>query len=107
MLILNGMGAYIRFRHEKMGRKISKGNALCIRSYKSPFGIRILVRTNVFYHYMSLFILIENVIDNTQIASLSHFDEIFTSFDEKVVACLIVLLITLLCVLPYIPQKTG
>jgi len=49
----------------KLGRKISKGNAAMYRSYKFPFGIRILVRTNVFYHYTSLFIVIENVIDNT------------------------------------------
>lgn len=64
MLILNERGVYIRFKHEKMGRKISEGNAVMYRSYKSLFGIRILVRINVFYHYTSLFIAIENVIDN-------------------------------------------
>lgn len=66
MLIFNESPVYIHFMYGKIGgRKISKGNAAMYRSYKSPFGIRILVRTNVFYHYTSLFIVIENVIDNT------------------------------------------
>ena len=42
MLILNGSVTSIRFKHEKMGRKISEGNAAMYCSYKSPFGIRIL-----------------------------------------------------------------
>lgn len=64
MLILNENQVYIHFMYGKMRRKISEGNAAMYRSYKSPFGIRILARTNVFYHYTSTFILIENVIDN-------------------------------------------
>ena len=48
MLILNGSGTSIRFVNGKMGRKISKGNAGMQRSYKSPFGIRILVTKQMF-----------------------------------------------------------
>lgn len=42
MLILNEKGAYIRFMNGKMGCKISEGNTARYRSYKDPFGIRIL-----------------------------------------------------------------
>ena len=78
ILILNGSGTYIRFKHEKMGRKISEDNAGMYPDIESLIGIRILVRTNVFYHYTSLFIAIENVIDNVMSGIISHFDEIFT-----------------------------
>ena len=40
--ILNGSNTSIRFKHEKMGRKISKGNAPAVAAQKMPFGIRIL-----------------------------------------------------------------
>lgn len=39
MLILNRNGTYIRFKHGKMGRKISGDNADVYSLYKSPFGI--------------------------------------------------------------------
>ena len=66
MPILHVSKTYIHFLHGKMGRKISEGNTADVAAKKSPFGIRILFnKTDVFYHCTSLFILIENVIDNT------------------------------------------
>ena len=48
MLILNGSGTYIHFLHDKMGRKISEGNAANVAAQKSPIGIRILVTKQMF-----------------------------------------------------------
>lgn len=42
MPILNVSWTSIRFMNGKIGRKISQGNAARYRSYKDPFGIRIL-----------------------------------------------------------------
>ena len=42
MPILNGNWTSIRFKHEKMGRKISEGNSAMYPLYKSLIGIRIL-----------------------------------------------------------------
>ena len=48
MPILHVSKTYIHFLHEKMGRKISKGNAPAVAAQKMPFGIRILVRKQMF-----------------------------------------------------------
>lgn len=48
MLIVNESQVYIRFKHEKMGRKISEGNAAMYPLHKSLVGIRILVTKQMF-----------------------------------------------------------
>lgn len=90
MLILNVSWTYIHFVNGKMGRKITGCNATMYRSYKIAFGILILVRTNVFYHYTSLFILIDNVIDNELMAQPRNFDEIFTFLAIEMRLCFII-----------------
>lgn len=63
----------------KTGRNLSEGNAPMYRSYKSRFGFRILLnQTDVCYRYTNTTNVNENVNDNTLMAWLSHFDEIFT-----------------------------
>lgn len=107
MLILNGSWTYIHFSHDKMGRKISEGNAVVYCLYKSPIGFRILLTKQTFVHYTSTFNVIENVNEMHKWLNNHVCLQYLHVWASKTCVCLVTSLITLLFVLPWTLYKIG